>query len=178
MSILTVWRGPFSYDAVFSILTPAGANHLQLLFIGTHLYATVMLLARVSIGLLLLRLMASRLQKITVWTMIVINVITWVVYVIWTFHICSPVQRYWQWSSPTGVCHVQRYAIGTYMHSAVSVLSDWTLSLIPMYVLCKSNLARKTRIATAGILSLGALYVSCYSYERISSLLRCITIRY
>ncbi|TKX26331.1 hypothetical protein C1H76_1293 [Elsinoe australis] len=141
-----------------------------LLFIGTHLYATVMLLARVSIGLLLLRLMASRLQKITVWTMIVINVITWVVYVIWTFHICSPVQRYWQWSSPTGVCHVQRYAIGTYMHSAVSVLSDWTLSLIPMYVLCKSNLARKTRIATAGILSLGAL-------ASISTMIRLVEVK-
>ncbi|KAG8626499.1 hypothetical protein KVT40_005444 [Elsinoe batatas] len=128
-----------------------------LLFIGTHLYATVMMLARVSIGLLLLRLMASRKQKVVVWSVMALNVITWLVYVIWTFNICSPVSRYWQWSSDRGICRTERYSIGTYIHSAATVISDWTLSLIPMWVLYKSNLAKKTRFATAGILGLGAL---------------------
>ncbi|KAF4550901.1 Hypothetical protein D9617_15g042540 [Elsinoe fawcettii] len=128
-----------------------------LLFIGTHLYATVMMLARVSIGLLLLRLMASRRQKIAVYSIMILNVSTWIIYIVWTFNICSPVQRYWQWSSDHGICRTERYAIGTYIHSGAAVISDWTLSLVPMWVLYKSNLAKRTRFATAGILGLGGL---------------------
>ncbi|PNS17117.1 hypothetical protein CAC42_7171 [Sphaceloma murrayae] len=141
-----------------------------LLFIGFNLYATVMMLARVSIGFLLMRLMVSKAQKIAVWSVLGLNVAAWIMYVVWTFNICTPLQKFWLWTSPIGTCHQARYAIGSYIHSASAVVTDWTLSIIPMFVLWKSTLPHKTRIATAGILSLGA-------FASISTMIRLLEVK-
>jgi len=115
-----------------------------------------MALARISIGLLLLRLMANKVEKGIVWFTIAINAGVGIFFVVWQITNCSPVWAYWH-PELTGLCRDQGFLLGVYIHSGTSIFSDWTLSLLPIYVLYRSNLDRKTRIGCSVVLSLGAV---------------------
>ncbi|GAM87963.1 hypothetical protein ANO11243_059920 [Dothideomycetidae sp. 11243] len=130
------------------------ADTLKCFFIAAILYACVMALARISIGMLLFRLMPRRIYKGIVIAAMVLNVSSLLYLLGWTLAVCEPLPHFWERWTP-GTCHDKAYGDVGYVHSSCSIAIDWVLSLLPAFVVYRSQLDRKTKLATSAVLGLG-----------------------
>jgi hypothetical protein len=124
------------------------------------LYAPLSALIRTSIALFMLRLASKPWQTWTIW----INLVF-----IWLFSIayfflmalqCSPPSYFWEGSvrasEISGSCMDHNIVpIATIVHSCVSAVSDWTLGLLPIAMLWKVRINRRTKISIAVLLGMG-----------------------
>ena len=52
----------------------------------------------------------------------------------------------------------------TYVYSAFAALCDFTVGVLPIFLVRKLNMHRKTKIAVAGILGMACMYVHSLAY--------------
>ncbi|KAF2153978.1 hypothetical protein K461DRAFT_119856 [Myriangium duriaei CBS 260.36] len=125
-------------------------------FIGALLYPLVMFLARISIGMLLFRIMPSKRYKGLVIATMTLNIAATGWLMGWTLGLCRPISHFWHRWSP-GSCKDKDYGTVGYIHSSCSIVIDWILSILPAYILYKSRLNLKSKIAFSIVLGLGVL---------------------
>jgi hypothetical protein len=114
---------------------------------------------RLSVALLLLRIAHTRAQKVTIWATVTLMLITSIIFFFITVFQCIPVSYYWNYSPlATGKCnrHTVLANIG-YAHMAVSFVADWTLGLLPIWLLWKVQISRKRKAVVALLLGCGLL---------------------
>lgn len=71
---------------------------------------------------------------------------------------CTPFEASW---TGQGKCiSVDVIIIPTYIFSAVNIFVDWTVAIMPGFILWHLQLRRKLKIICSGILGLGVLWVS------------------
>jgi hypothetical protein len=74
---------------------------------------------------------------------------------------CRPTSLFWlrySASPPNGSClDAQVVANAFYGYSAISCVSDWTYSILPMFLVWKLQMSRRTKISVVGILAAGAM---------------------
>ena len=87
---------------------------------------------------------------------------------------CRPIGYFWNqyWNKfgiPTrGQCVSPGVVEGsTYTHSALSALADWTLGILPIFLVWDLNMNPRTKVSVALILALGALYVPILFLTRL-----------
>lgn len=115
-----------------------------------------MCLARISIGILLYRLMPNKWTKGILLAAMALNISATMFLVGWTLGLCHPMSHFWmRWHN--GSCKDKSFATVGYIHSGSSIAVDWTLSLLPAYVMYRSQLDKRTKIGTAIVLSLAVL---------------------
>jgi hypothetical protein len=72
---------------------------------------------------------------------------------------CSPSSYFWtQYTGGTGECldgRVIQYA--SYVHSVLSAIADWTLGIVPIFIVRSLTVTLRTKIVVAMILALGAV---------------------
>lgn len=69
---------------------------------------------------------------------------------------CKPIEAAWDPSK--GKCLNQSIIITlTYVVSAVNIFTDWSVAVLPIFILWKIQMRRKLKYLTAGILGIGAL---------------------
>jgi hypothetical protein len=115
------------------------------------------MMARISLCLLMLRIVG----KTTLYCGFLVGIIVGTAVigtlaVLNTYITCRPVPKMWNPALP-GTCNGHsRYAIG--MTQAVWTISaDWLVALFPLLMLNKLQMAFKTKVALATIMSLGFL---------------------
>lgn len=114
---------------------------------------------KVSIAIFLSRISVKRSQIVTIW--IVIGVVT--VFSIFYFFLiifqCSPVTYFWtQYLGVVGKCVPAKVITNsTYAHSAISAWADWTLGILPIFLVWDLAMNPRTKISVALILALGAI---------------------
>ncbi|KAH8768053.1 hypothetical protein BGZ57DRAFT_766264, partial [Hyaloscypha finlandica] len=105
------------------------------------------------------RICVKRSQIVTIW--IVIGVVT--VFSIFYFFLiifqCSPVTYFWtQYLGVVGKCVPAKVITNsTYAHSAISAWADWTLGILPIFLVWDLAMNPRTKVSVALILALGAI---------------------
>ncbi|KAE8447375.1 hypothetical protein EG329_010789 [Mollisiaceae sp. DMI_Dod_QoI] len=113
---------------------------------------------KASICIFLFRICVTRSQIFTIW--LVLGVVT--AYSVFYFFLvifqCSPVAYFWtQYLGASGHCiHASAITGTSYAHSAVSCWADWTLGILPVFLVWNLSMNTRTKISVALILALGA----------------------
>lgn len=128
----------------------------QLWYMAMITYAIVQTLIKVSIGLLLLRLMANRWQKAIVQACIAATIAAGILVMGYAAGFCTPPNSFWLRNYDQ--CDAKGYVIALEVHASINVITDLALAIMPAIVLARSSLPRKQKIATAAILAIGTGY--------------------
>ncbi|GKZ61156.1 hypothetical protein AnigIFM49718_007862 [Aspergillus niger] len=124
------------------------------------LYSWSAAITKISIAIALLRLAVQKAHRIVLWAVtglvVVAGIMIWLVFLAG----CQPVSYFWSHvtANQHGSC-IQRQIlldIG-YLYSFLIVFSDITLGIMPAVLIWRLQMDRRTKIALAGVLSLGAL---------------------
>jgi hypothetical protein len=96
---------------------------------------------------------------ITIWIVMGVVILFSIYYFFLVVFQCQPVTYFWtQYLGVVGKCVNPKMITGsTYAHSAISALSDWTLGILPIFLVWDLNMNLRTKISVALILGLGAL---------------------
>ncbi|EKD13001.1 uncharacterized protein L3040_007084 [Drepanopeziza brunnea f. sp. 'multigermtubi'] len=134
-------------------------------YMGKCFYVLVAVLVKWVVGLLLLRICShQRWQRNTIRTLLAIITVFNVFYIFTVIFQCWPIPYYWYIYTPSehnrikGSCNSHPLAtIPTYVSMALNVVADWTLALLPVSVVWKSSMDRKTKASVVGILAIGSI---------------------
>lgn len=137
------------------------ADKEQWFWIGEILYICAAMAMRASICVLLLRICVSRWHNITLWALLVINMMFSITSLGLIVFQCKPTEFFWtQYLGATGKCidHVPLINF-TYAFSGISVVSDCIIGILPIFLVWKLQMNLRMKLSVAAILSLGAVYV-------------------
>ncbi|KAI0023085.1 cation-transporting ATPase 4 [Xylariomycetidae sp. FL0641] len=126
-------------------------------------YIVISVLVKFVAGLLLLRLcVGHRWQRVVIRIILIFTVLYNAFYIIITIFQCRPIEFYWHrydvLSDITGQCNDTDLAtIPTYISFITSIITDWTLALIPISMVWHANLERRVKVSVSCVLALGSL---------------------
>jgi len=128
-------------------------------FIAQIMYLITLCAAKLSMTFLLLRF-SSTSRPIT-WTLrLTAAVITGLTlaFVFWVTFQCKPVQKQWNPSIEDGACASKMsYMISVYVLSSFSAATDIVLAVVPVFILRRLEIDRRTKIAAGVTMGLGSL---------------------
>lgn len=112
-----------------------------------------------SIGIMLLRIAVSRTHKIIIWTVVIVLEVYGAFYFFLFVLQCRPSAYFWtQYTGGKGSCINPKITVNaTYAYSAVSCWADWTLAIIPAFLVWNLQMNIRTKISVAMILGLAAI---------------------
>ncbi|KAF4455281.1 hypothetical protein F53441_2356 [Fusarium austroafricanum] len=116
---------------------------------------------KASIAIFLLRICVTKTHKAIIWTITVITELYSLFFFLLFILQCRPTSLFWLRYTPNpppGSClDASVVAKAFYAYSALSCLSDWTYSILPMFLVWKLQMSRRTKISVVGILAAGAI---------------------
>ncbi|KAK9560589.1 hypothetical protein V6Z88_001333 [Aspergillus fumigatus] len=129
-------------------------------WLGQTSYVVTCVVAKISIAVALLRLTVTKMHTMLLWTVIGVTIVVGLVFWFVLTLQCKPVSYFWNRLSPgaKGTCLDVDTIIGiAYLYSVTATLCDFVLGLLPISLVWKLQMTRKTKIALAVILSLGCI---------------------
>ena len=126
-------------------------------WLGQTSYVVTVVVARISIALALLRLTVSRVHTILLWCVVGVSIIVGLVFWFMLTFECKPVSHFWQRTKPGHCMSIDKLLDIAYVYSVTAMLCDFTLGLLPIFLVWKLQMSRQTKAALAGILSLGCM---------------------
>ncbi|GFF25117.1 probable cation-transporting ATPase 1 [Aspergillus udagawae] len=129
-------------------------------WLGQTSYVVTVVVAKISIAVALLRLTVTKIHAILLWTVIGVTIVVGLVFWFVLTLQCKPVSYFWNRMSPgaEGTCLSTDTIINiAYLYSVTATLCDFVLGLLPISLVWKLQMTRKTKIALAGILSMGCI---------------------
>lgn len=129
----------------------------QLLFIYESTYVIATCLVKLSISFFLLRFTIERKYTRTLYIVLAILLGYSIFLLFFALFQCKPVSAFW--ASP-GSCNRIGTVKVTYAHSAILSASDWTLVILPIFVVYHLNLGFRIKLYVGIILTLGSWYVA------------------
>lgn len=126
------------------------------------LYVLTNMAIKGSIAIFLLRLCVHRTHKITIWVVTIVTEVYSLFFFILFILQCRPTSLFWlRFSSnpPSGSCLDAKIVSNTfYGYSAISCWTDWTLSILPIFIVWKLQMNRRVKISVSLILAAGIMY--------------------
>lgn len=144
-------------------------NPTQWWWLGQCSYVWVVAIARLSIAMTLLRLTVTRTHQFILYAVIVVTSIVGLVFWFMLTLQCSPVSYFWQrirlLVDPSSNIHGSCISLDSliamgYVYSATASICDFTLGLLPIWLVWRLQMNKRTKIALAAILGLGCVYVA------------------
>jgi hypothetical protein len=113
-----------------------------------------------SIAIFLLRIAVARTHRVIIWVTTVILEVYGAVYFFLFVLQCRPSNYFWtQYTGGKGSCiNPNTTVIATYVYSGISCAADWTLGIIPIFLVWNLQMNSRTKVSVALILGLGAMY--------------------
>lgn len=118
-----------------------------------------MITCKISIGLLLLRIAVRRVDIFIIYSAMAVTVLTCVAFFFITLFQCSPISFFWTRQPPGSCINVDVIITITYIYSSFSVLCDFTFALLPISMILKLNMNRKSKIALIPIMLMACVCV-------------------
>lgn len=112
-----------------------------------------------SIGIFLLRIAVARTHRMIVWTVIVVTEVYGLAYFLLFVLQCLPSDYFWtQYTGGSGKCINPLITVNaTYVYSAISCWADWTLGIIPIFLVWNLQMNPRTKFLVALILAMGGI---------------------
>ena len=118
---------------------------------------------KLSIAIFLLRIAVARTHRAIIWTVVLMLEIYSAFYFFLFVLQCRPSAYFWtRYTGGKGTCINPRLTIdATYAYSAISCVVDWTLGVIPVFLVWNLHINARTKVVVAMILAVGAMYGPC-----------------
>ncbi|KAH8736571.1 hypothetical protein BGZ61DRAFT_341393 [Ilyonectria robusta] len=134
---------------------------MQMWWTCEPLYVLTNMAIKGSIAIFLLRLCVHRTHKITIWVVTIVTEVYSLFFFILFILQCRPTSLFWlRFSSnpPSGSCLDAKIVSNTfYGYSAISCWTDWTLSILPIFIVWKLQMNRRVKISVSLILAAGII---------------------
>ncbi|RTE73803.1 hypothetical protein BHE90_011763 [Fusarium euwallaceae] len=115
-------------------------------------YCITMITCKISIGLFLLRIAVRRVDIYIIYSAMAVTVLTCVAFFFITLFQCNPISFFWTRQPPGSCIDVDVIITITYIYSSFSVLCDFTFALLPISMILKLNMNRRSKIALIPIM--------------------------
>lgn len=117
---------------------------------------------KLSIGVYLLRLCVKKIHRIVIWVVLSAVTVFSLFYFFLIIFQCRPTSYFWNQYNPKVAGHghcvwANMIAGSTYTHSGLSVVADWMLGILPVFLVWDLNMNPRTKVSVALILGLGAM---------------------
>lgn len=130
---------------------------LKLFFIAEFFYASAAVLIKCSIAVTLLRIADARRRFTwTIWGIMIATAISAIIFIGGVANICHPITTLWG-ETTTGSCNLELNSNVSFFFSAVEIATDWSLAILPAFLLWNIQMKPKVKISVAIILGLAAL---------------------
>ncbi|KAF2121552.1 hypothetical protein BDV96DRAFT_216584 [Lophiotrema nucula] len=121
-------------------------------------YCATMICVKISISLFLLRVIVLKLQRWIIYVCMALTVFTGLVFLFVTLLQCSPISYFWNRAIPGGYCISIEVIIGlTFLYSAINAVCDFTLGILPIFLVKGLNMERKMKFALVPLLSMACI---------------------
>lgn len=158
-----------SYIAASRFITPMCPNYApdvsrdadnsgrpQYYYPAELIYVASSVPIRCSICVALIRI--SGIWRGCVWTLHAImslTVVNFVVFTVALLNVCKPISA--MWDHGAGTCNQHLNVAVSYFFSAVAILTDWTIAVLPIFLVWNIKMKLCKRILVVCILALAAL---------------------
>ncbi|KAL3607046.1 hypothetical protein FPOAC2_02020 [Fusarium poae] len=140
----------------------------KLFFIAQFFYSACSVPIKSSICVTMLRICDARRRFVwTLWGIMGITVFTAIVFIIATANICHPIETLW--GDANGECNTKVNSSVGFYFSAVSILTDWILAILPAILLWNIQMKQRVKFPVIVMLGLGA-FASCATVVRLGYL--------
>lgn len=117
---------------------------------------------KVSVCIFLLRITVKREHVWILYCVMALTVITGLVFMFIMLLQCKPLEYFWTRTaldpSINGSCMNMQIIIAmTYVYSAFAALCDFTVGILPIFLVRKLSMRRQTKVAVVGILSMACM---------------------
>lgn len=134
-------------------------------WIGSLLYIVISTSSKFVVGLFLLRICSHRRwQKITIWAILGLVTVFNIMFIFFDIFSCRPIEYQWtRYADPprpaTGAqCNATSFAtVTTYVAAFLNVVADWTLAVLPSYLVWQAKMERRKKISVCAVLALGSV---------------------
>lgn len=119
---------------------------------------------KISVCVFLMRITIERIHIWTLYLVMALTVIAGLVFMFLMLLQCQPLSYFWTRlamdDSIKGHCiDMDIIIIMTYVYSAFAALCDFTVGILPIFLVHKLHMKRQTKYAVMGILSMACMYV-------------------
>lgn len=119
---------------------------------------------KVSVCIFLLRITVKRVHIWILYLVMALTVVTGVVFMFVMLLQCKPLEYFWTRTafdpSIEGRCvNIQVVIAMTYVYSAFAALCDFTVGILPIFLVRTLTMQRRTKVAVVGILSMACMCV-------------------
>ncbi|KAH8816708.1 hypothetical protein F5884DRAFT_230253 [Xylogone sp. PMI_703] len=138
----------------------------KLFFIAEFFYSSGVVAIKCSIALTLLRIADSR-RRFT-WTIrgiMIASAISAIIFMVGVANICHPITTLWG-ETTTGSCNLQLNSDVSFFFSAIEIITDFTLAILPGVLLWNIQMKLFVKSSVAVILGLAA-FASCATIIRL-----------
>lgn len=140
-------------------LTLRNLPSYQLFYIAEFFYAACTVPIKSSICICLIRIAEARRRFIwSLWGLVALQSGAAVIFIIAIGNICHPATALW--GGTGGVCNTSLNSYVSFFFSAVSIVTDLPLAVLPAILLWPIQMKRRLKFSVVVILGLAALYVN------------------
>ncbi|EAU34076.1 conserved hypothetical protein [Aspergillus terreus NIH2624] len=120
---------------------------------------------KVSVCIFLMRITVARLHIWTLYSVMAMTAVAGLVFMLIMLLQCRPLQFFWTRKAfdpaiPGHCLDMEIIVAMTYVYSAFAAICDFTVGILPIFLVRKLHMKRKTKIAVVGILSMACI-ASC-----------------
>jgi len=128
-------------------------------FLCELFYTLTTVFIRASISVFLIRICVKRVLKVIIYTTMAVVVVFSTIYFFIVLFQCSPVDYFWNvYRGAHGTCiNPTIVPNASIAHSVVSFSADWVLGLLPIAMIWKLQMNRRTKWSLGAILAVGLL---------------------
>ncbi|KAE8381760.1 hypothetical protein BDV26DRAFT_255062 [Aspergillus bertholletiae] len=127
-------------------------------WLGQIMYIITVTVGRLSIAITLLRLTVERIHKWILYAVMALSTAVGVVFFFFTIFQCQPISYYWDRLLIDGHCMDIGSLLGiVYMYSGVAAVCDFTMGILPVFLIWRLQMNRRTKAAVAGILGIACI---------------------
>ncbi|RAK85247.1 integral membrane protein [Aspergillus costaricaensis CBS 115574] len=125
-------------------------------------YCFAAVACKISVCIFLMRITVRRLHIWILWTVMVLTVIAGMVFMFIMLLQCKPLAYFWTRKAFNPDIHghcmdIQIVIAMTYVYSGFAALCDFTVGLLPIFLVRKLHMKHKTKMAVVGILSMACI---------------------
>ncbi|KAF2853525.1 hypothetical protein T440DRAFT_515652 [Plenodomus tracheiphilus IPT5] len=144
------------------------AKGIKLFYIAEYFYAVSAMFIKISVAVTLLRIATGRRPYTwTLYGLIAATSIAALVFVVGIANICHPINTLWGESQ--GTCNLQLNTNVSLFFSAIEILTDFSLSIMPAVLLWNVHMKTKLKASITVMLAL-ASFASCATIVRLKYL--------
>jgi hypothetical protein len=125
-------------------------------------YAGTMITSKISIGFFFLRVTVHRIHKYIIYLVVTTSIVAGIAFFFVCLFQCNPISDFWNRfiDEAVGSCLNPEIVIDLfYLYTACNIVADFTLAILPIFLIRSLNMDKRTKILLVPLLGMGAMYV-------------------